>query len=71
MNHQEILNLRKQGVPDPDGTPLGNLRHTVAVCWDTPDSVWVIDATVNIYANYRRTGLTMGDLRALLAQLEG
>lgn len=69
MNRQEILNLRKQGVPDPDGTPIGNLRHTVAVCCDTPDSVWVVGATVNIYAH--RTGLTMGDLRALLAQLEG
>lgn len=62
-------------VPPPtDDSPVARLAHTVAV-YDSDqggrpaDDKWVITATSNHYARGVTTGLTWGDLRALLADL--
>lgn len=70
----------RESLPAPDGTPLGNLRHVVATFGDAPDGKLVIQATGGIYpvdhpgvvmrGTVADTGLTHGDLRALLAQLD-
>jgi hypothetical protein len=45
--------------------PIEALAHVIAV-WDgEPDSRMVLDATSNIYGRGVRTGLTLGDVRAL------
>lgn len=50
-------------------TPTEALAHVVAV-WDgEPDDRVMIDATTNVYGDRIRTGLTLGDLRALAAKL--
>lgn len=61
MDFREIRRLQEQGVPDPDGTSLGNLHHTLAVHAESPDDLVVLSATSNVYET--RTGLTLGDLR--------
>ncbi len=62
--------------PDPGTTPIEHLRHTVAVFADQPDDAVAVRATASIYppdetigTGMRRgeTGLTHGDLRAILA----
>jgi hypothetical protein len=63
-----LRELEEKGVPAPDGTPLGNLRHTLAVYDDCHDDSRVIAATTGIYDN--PTGLTWGDLRSILELLE-
>jgi hypothetical protein len=68
INHKAARELDEQGVPRPDGTPLGNLRHTIAVYEGTEDDRVVLMATSGIYGE--TTGLTLGDLRALLRSLE-
>lgn len=81
MSNQSI-NVFRATVPAPDGTPLGNLRHVVAAFADEPADKMVIQASGNVYganepgvqirgdhgATY--TGLTHGDLRALLALID-
>lgn len=64
--------------PYPSADPLDRLRHTVSVFADSPDDETVVMATANIYPadvclpnGWRQTGLTYGDLRALLARLGG
>lgn len=80
MRTTDILNIRNS-VPAPDGTPLGNLRHTLAVTAENPDSDVILRATGNIYAadepgvitnagGATWTGITLGDLRALAAMLD-
>jgi hypothetical protein len=49
-------------------TPVEALVHVVAVWEGEPDDRMMIDATSNVYGPGIRTGLTLGDLRAL-AQL--
>ena len=70
----------RASLPEPDGTLLGNLRHTVAVFAEVAAEREVIRATSGIYpagtpGSFTRgtvtvTGLTHGDLRALLTQLD-
>jgi hypothetical protein len=66
----EIEDLDRRGVPRPDGTPLGNLRHTLAVYAKVPDDAVVMTATRHVYEQGRVTGLSLGDLRALLAMID-
>lgn len=68
INHKAARDLDERGIPRPDGTPLGNLRHTIAVFEGTDDERVVLMATSGIYG--KTTGLTLGDLRALLRSLE-
>lgn len=46
-------------------TPAEALAHVLAIYADDADDREVINATSNIYGPGVRTGLTMGDLRAL------
>jgi len=46
------------------------LAHVLAVFADEPDDRLMIEATNGIYGQGVRTGLTMGDLRALAANLK-
>jgi hypothetical protein len=45
------------------------LAHVLRAFADSPDDRMVLQATSGIYGNGVRTGLTMGDLRALQAEL--
>ncbi|MER7788565.1 hypothetical protein [Streptomyces sp. NPDC097640] len=54
---------------DAPATAIEALNHVLAVFADAPDSRMVLEATNGIYGDGVRTGLTMGDLRALRAQL--
>ncbi len=57
--------------PQPGDDPIEHLRHVVAVYHDTPADDYVLIASSNIYGDGVRTGLTHGDLRALLQRLGG
>lgn len=54
---------------DAPATPAEALAHILAVYADEPDTRLMIEATNGIYGDGVRTGLTMGDLRALAARL--
>ncbi|MDX5563731.1 hypothetical protein PYK79_10750 [Streptomyces sp. ID05-04B] len=45
------------------------LAHVLAIYADEPDDRLMIEATNGIYGTGVRTGLTLGDLRALAARL--
>jgi hypothetical protein len=60
---------RAQYGPAP-ATPAEALAHVLKVLADEPDDALVVKATDGIYGDGIRTGLTMGDLRALAAQLD-
>jgi len=45
------------------------LAHILAVYADEPDGRLMVEATNGIYGDGVRTGLTMGDLRALATRL--
>jgi hypothetical protein len=53
---------------DAPTTPAETLAHVLTAYADTPDDRLMIEATSGIYGAGVRTGLTMGDLRALAAQ---
>jgi hypothetical protein len=52
-------------------TALEALDHTLAVYAEESDDRMVLVATSNIYGQGVRTGLTLGDLRALQLALKG
>ncbi|MFI8499485.1 hypothetical protein ACIGFK_13450 [Streptomyces sp. NPDC085524] len=54
--------------PEPT-TPLESLAHTLAAHAEQSDDWVVVEATNNVYGDGVRTGLTLGDLRALHQQL--
>lgn len=60
-------NLREK-LPPPGNTPIEHLRHTLAAHADTPHDGMAVLATSGVYDT--RTGLTYGDLRALLTLLD-
>lgn len=55
--------------PEPS-TATEALAHVVAVYKDEDDGRLMVQATHNIYGDGVSTGLTMGDLRALLAAVQ-
>ena len=56
---------------EPGTDPVERLRHTLAIYeGQITDDEWVIRATSNVYGPGVTTGLTWGDLRALLAKLD-
>ncbi len=63
--------LRGSGVPDPDGSPVGDALHTLACHLDSPGDMVVLRATTGVYGEGDSTGLSLDDLRSLvvLAQL--
>lgn len=78
MNMDRIARDTIAAHPYPSADPLDRLRHTVSVFADSPADATVIIATSGIYPpevsidqRHRHTGLTHGDLRALLEQLGG
>ena len=54
---------------DAPTTPTEALAHTLAVLRDRPDSELVVMATSGVYGDGIRTGLTLGDLRAIAGRL--
>lgn len=56
---------------DAPTSPTETLAHVLAVYADEPDSRLMVEATNGIYGDGVRTGLTMGDLRALHAAAKG
>jgi hypothetical protein len=65
MNSAEDLDA--EGVPRPDGTVLGDVIHVLSVHRGYPDDYLVLRATSNVYGPDDVTGMSMGDLRGLLA----
>jgi hypothetical protein len=61
--------MRDQYGPAPT-TPAEALAHVLTVLADQPDDALVVKATDGIYGDGVHTGLTLGDLRALAAQLD-
>lgn len=57
--------------PQPGDDPVERLRHTMAVFNNEHDDEWVLTATSGVYGPGVRTSLTRGDLRALLAIVDG
>lgn len=68
--HTQFAEEVKASLPEPGTTPVEHLRHTVASMAKRPDDDMVQMATYNIYGVGVTTGLTVGDLRALLAQVD-
>jgi hypothetical protein len=60
--------VQAQYGPAP-ATPVDALAHVVKVFAGQPDDLLVVQATSGIYGDGVRTGLTLGDLRALAARL--
>lgn len=56
--------------PEPT-TPAERLSHTLRAHAEQPDNWVVVEATNNVYGDGVRTGLTLGDLRALHRDLTG
>ncbi|MFA7264778.1 MAG: hypothetical protein WC054_00460 [Candidatus Nanopelagicales bacterium] len=50
-------------LPYPDGTPVGDLRHTLAANAGAPDDTLVLAATLTEQGEV--TGISLGDLRDL------
>lgn len=65
MNEEFILRLRDAGVPDPDGSALGDVAHTLAVHHSSSDDTVVLMATKGVYGDGDMTGISLGDLRVL------
>jgi hypothetical protein len=55
--------------PQPT-TPLEALAHVVSIYEATDDARVMVQATHNVYDDGVTTGLTMGDLRALLREID-
>lgn len=54
----------------PPATPEDALTHVLCAYAQEPDDRMVMTATTNIYGDGVVTGLTLGDLRAIQAQLD-
>lgn len=67
MDRRAAEILDDAGVPRPDGTPLGDALHVLGVLEAMPDDYCVVSATINVYGQGERTGLSLGDLRQLVA----
>lgn len=68
MNAAARAEIIRQIGPAPT-TPLEALRHILVLYADTPDDQTMIIGTSNIYGPSKKTGLTMGDLRAINDQM--
>ncbi|MFR9773111.1 hypothetical protein [Nocardia asiatica] len=58
-------------LPEFNDDPVQRLAHTVAAYTNRTDDDWVVIATRNAIPGHFTTGITWGDLRALLARLQG
>lgn len=67
MNNSRYAQDVRDRLPEP-GTPMANLRHTVAAFGAIDEDTLVVTATSGVYE--QPTGLTWGDLRTLLDYLE-
>ncbi|MFI8351274.1 hypothetical protein [Streptomyces sp. NPDC085596] len=54
---------------DAPNSPAEALKHVLAVYAGEPDEMVVLTATTRVYLDAPWTGLRLGDLRALAAQL--
>lgn len=70
MNQYRIRQDAIQRYGDAPANAHQALAHTVAVYEATPDDQTMVLATSNVYSDGVRTGLTMGDLRDLLRQID-
>lgn len=75
MNENDWLkpdNILKRW-PEPPCTSMDRLLHTLDIYLHSADEMRIIDATSNVYPKRNgeivRTGLTLGDLRALVKLL--
>lgn len=59
----------RERYPFPGDDPVERLRHTVAMFADQPKDAVAILATSGIYGYGVQTGVTWGDLRAIVERL--
>lgn len=69
MNQYQARQEAIEQYGDAPTDTLSALAHTLRVYEGSPDSTQVLEATRNIYGPGVVTGLTLGDLRDLLARL--
>lgn len=61
----------RESLPAPGDDPVSRLRHTLAAIGrEAFDADWAVRATSGIYGPAVTTGLTYGDLRAILDLLD-
>lgn len=56
--------------PHPGDDPIARLRHTVDVFANSSSDEQIVVATAGVYGDAVTTGLTHGDLRAIVALLD-
>lgn len=56
-------------LPEFTGDPAARLAHTLAAYASRSDSDWALIATTGIVPRHDTTGITWGDLRALLDRI--
>ncbi|WP_280502043.1 hypothetical protein [Nocardia farcinica] len=66
-----ILHNIGASLPDFTGDPVDRLAHTLAAYSESADDAWAVEATRNVVPGHDTTGLTWGDLRALLVLVKG
>lgn len=71
MTVSDFYNEFKSEHGEMPTTPVEALKHVVSIFADEADDVMVVLATRNIYGKGVATGLTWGDLRAILKEIEG
>lgn len=59
----------RENYPNPGPDPMQRLAHVLEIYADRPDDAWAIEATRNVYSPGVTTGLTWGDLRALVNRM--
>lgn len=70
---QEMNRLNREAREKYGDVPVnavGALLHVLAVYADAQDDLMILQATFGVYGDGVRTGLTMGNLRVLAAELQ-
>jgi len=67
---KQFIDEARASLPEPGDDPISHLRHALAAFGKQPDDEMVLTATWGVYGDNVKTGVTMGDLRALLAMVE-
>lgn len=69
-NDDRFAREARAKLPEPGDDPISHLRHTLAGYTESQDDGMPISCTYNVYGDGVRTGLTWGDLRAILAMID-
>lgn len=65
-----VLHNIAASLPEFTDNPVDRLAHTLAAYSNRPDTDWALEATRNAISGQDTTGITWGDLRAILIALQ-